>query len=279
MQKPNLQLNSVNLKALINKLRNFKARYIQIGEEKAYLTFFNSLTDDEWREIILLLAAFNPSMPPSCTWKIEISKIDLSKGDLPLYFNDVIESAYWDTLKLLQEISIESRQFAFKALNVLCITALHTNEPGFIQAIMLWPGVSLPGCLSTVVLREIIKRRDMFPNDDPCMFMSYELIKFSHQWPNRLPHSEYLELLTELQREKGDGYVLLEFKYLVEHELYAEALRCLTKLKEEPALIMQLGHALQSVTSFDTLWNEISDKLHPGVKRMIGEETLKLSKI
>ncbi len=279
MQKPNLRLNRVNLKALINKLRNYKARYIQMGEEKAYLTFFNSLTDDEWREIMLLLAAFNPSMPPSCTWKLEISDIDLSKGDLPLYFHDVIESAYWDTLKLFQEISIESRHSAFRALNQLCLTALQVKEPGFIQAIMLWPGVSLPGCLSTVVLREIIRRRHIFPNDDPCMFMSHELINTSHHWPNRLPHREYLKLLVELQTEKGDGYVQLEFKYLVEHELYAEALRCLIKLKKEPVLIMKLGHALRSVTSFDTLWNEISDKLHPGVKKMIGEEILKLSKI
>lgn len=276
--KPKLQLNPIILKSVIAKLAAKKSQLA--GSEKAaiYLAYFNSLNQDEWREVILILAAFNGQIPPSSTWKLNNISDPLREDELPIYFDKKLDDAYYDTLKHLELIGLESRQLAYQALNQLCLTALDTKEPGFIQAIMIWPAAMLQGCVSTFVAREIIRKKSIFPNDDPCMFMTHELIRRAINWQDKLPHAEYLELFTEMQKgEYGDNGVRCEFQYLVKIEHYEDAFRCLIKMKEEPMLLMDLEKALQGVKDWPTLWKEISPQLNPGLKRMVTEKALKLS--
>lgn len=278
-RKPDVQLNPTILKCVIGKLAAKKSQLS--GSEKAdiYLAYFNSLNQDEWREVILILAAFNNAIPPSSTWKLNVST-PLREEELPIYFNKKLDDAYFDTFKLLELISLESRRHFYSSFNQLCLTALDSKETGFIQAIMIWPVVMLRGCVSTLVAREIIRKKAIFPNDDPIRFMTDALIRRAVNWQDKLPHAEYLEIFSEMQKGPyGDNGVMYEFEYLVKVGCYDDAFRCLTKLKEDPMYIMNLEKAIEKVKDWPALWKEISSRLNPEVKKMITEEALKLSNL
>lgn len=275
--KPNLQLNPIILKSVIAKLAAKKSQLA--GSEKAaiYLAYFNSLNQDEWREVILILAAFNGQIPPSSTWKLNNTSNLIREDELPIYFDKKLDDAYFDTFKLLELISLESRQHFYQVFNQLCLTALDSKELGFIQAIMIWPVFILRGCVSTFVAREIIRKRAIFPIDDPLRFMTDVLIRRAVNWQDKLPHAEYLEIFSEMQKEQySDNGVMYEFQYLVTIEKYEDAFRCLTKLKKDPMYIMDLEKAIAKVKDWPALWKEISSQLNPEVKRIITKKALKL---